>query len=329
LSASVRLGGVKRVVRGLRRVLLVLVVLLVVVTGASLTYNAFTGDHEPAPEGLRFVTAGDVNTRYETWGTAGSPVVLIHGAAESVDTWSKLVPLLARDHRVYAYDITGYGYSERKAPYTVEHLAAQLLGFLDAMHLGGPGQPRPVLVGHSLGAGIAAEATLEAPNRIGGLMFLDGDGLPLPGGGPPSFVQHLIVNPYKTSVLRLVIGSDTLVRKLYNSACVQGCPALDHAGVDQWTRPFRQPGAEQGLWQMTAHGIPAVSPERLSSLRTTPVPTSVVFGALDTQGGNATETATRIGAPPATLIPNTGHLTLISSPTEVTTAINALAARVT
>ncbi len=314
----------KRVGRVLRRVLLGFLVLLVVLTGASLTYNAFTGDHEPPPDGLNFVAAGDVNTRYESWGTTGSPIVLVHGAAESVDTWSKLVPVLARDHRVYAYDITGYGYSERKAPYTVEHLAAQLLGFLDAMHLGGPGQPRPLLVGHSLGAGIAAEATLEQPSRIGALMFLDGDGLPLPGGrgAPP-----VLVNPYKTSLLRLVLGSDTIIRRIYNSACAKACPTLDHAAIDQWTRPFRQPGAEQALWQMTANGIPAVSPERLTTLRTVKVPTAVVFGALDTQGGNATETATRIGAPPPTLIPNAGHLTLISSPTQVAAAINTLAAR--
>lgn len=306
--------------------LLGLLVLLVVITGASLTYNAFTGDHEPPPDGLQFVAAGDINTRYETWGTTGTPVVLVHGAAESVETWSKLVPLLARDHRVYAYDITGYGYSERKAPYTVEHLAAQLLGFLDAMHLGGPGQPRPVLVGHSLGAGVAAEATLEAPNRIGALMFLDGDGLPLPGGRT-SFIRHVFVNPYKTSVLRLVLGSDTIIRKVYDSACAQDCAALDHAAVNQWTRPFRQPGAEKALWQMTANGIPAVSSERLSTFKTLKVPTSVVFGALDTQGGSAPETATRIGAPPPTIIPNAGHLTLVSSPTEVAKAINALTTR--
>jgi pimeloyl-ACP methyl ester carboxylesterase len=317
---------VKRVARVLRRVLLGLLVFVIVVTGASLTYNAFTGDHESPPGGLKFVEADDVNTRYETWGTTGSPVVLIHGAAESVDTWSQLVPSLARTHRVYAYDITGYGYSERKAPYTIGHLAAQLLGFLDAMHLGGPGQPRPLLVGHSLGAGVAAEATLEAPDRIGALMFLDGDALPLAGGRTP-LIQHLFVNPYKTSALRLVLGSDSIVRKLYNSACANQCPALDHAGVDLWTRPFRQPGAEKGLWEMTANGIPSVTPERLTTFRTLNIPTSVVFGAEDNQGGSASETATRIGAPAPTIIPNAGHLTLISSPTEVTTAINTLATR--
>jgi pimeloyl-ACP methyl ester carboxylesterase len=311
--------------RFLRRALLVMLALWMVVTAASLGYNAFTGDTALPPRGLKFVQAANVNTRFDTWGTAGTPVVLVHGAAESVDTWSRLVPLLARNHRVYAYDLTGYGYSERKAPYSVEHLAAQLLGFLDAMHLGGPGQPRPVLVGHSLGAGIAAEATLEAPGRIGGLMFLDGDGLPFTGGG--SGLRQLIVNPYRTSLLRLLLGSDSLIRTIYNSACAPDCPSLDKAGVDQWVRPFRQPGAEQAIWSMAAVGIAAVPADRLAKLHDLTVPRSVVFGSLDTNGGNATETATRIGAPPPTLIQGAKHLTMISNPDAVAKAIDALAGR--
>jgi pimeloyl-ACP methyl ester carboxylesterase len=303
--------------RFLRRALLAILGVWLIVTAASLGYNALTNGTAAPPPGLKFVQTGDIKTRYETWGTTGTPVVLVHGAVESVDTWSRLAPLLATNHRVYAYDITGYGYSERKAPYTVEHLAAQLLAFLDAMHLGGPGQPRPILVGHSLGAGIAAEATLEAPTRIGGIMFLDGDGLPLPGGD--SGVRRAVVPPYRTTLLRLVLGSDWLIRKIYNNTCAPDCPAPD---VDQWTRPLRQPGAEKAIWQMTAHGIPAVSADRLSRLRDVPIPKSVVFGALDTNGGNPTETATRIGAPTPTLIPNANHLTPISNPTAVAAAIN-------
>ena len=91
------------------------------VTAASLGYNLATDRTATPPPGLKYVRTGDLNTRYETWGTSGTPVVLVHGAAESVDTWSRLVPLLATTHRVYAYDITGYGYSERKAPYTIDH----------------------------------------------------------------------------------------------------------------------------------------------------------------------------------------------------------------
>lgn len=136
------------------------------VTAASFAYNGFTAGRAAPPTGLRYVQAADVRTRYQTWGAAGSPVVLVHGAFESVDTWSRLAPSLARNHRVYALDLTGDGYSERRGPYTVDHFTRQLLGFLDAMHLGDPGE-RPLLVGHSSGAAVVAEAALRAPGRTG------------------------------------------------------------------------------------------------------------------------------------------------------------------
>jgi len=313
---------VKRLVRVLRRIFVVLVVIWLVITGASVIFNFATRERAEPPPGLRFVQTADLQTRYDSWGTTGSPIVLVHGAAESVESWSALVPVLARTHRVYAYDITGYGYSERKAPYTIEHLAAQLLGFIDAMKLS-----KPVLVGHSLGAGVVAEAALEQPSKIGGLMFLDGDGLPLPGGGPPrALVNTLVVDPYRTTALRLVLRSDSLIRRIYNDACARQCAPLTHDDVQVWTRPFRQPGAEKALWQMAGRDIPSVQPDRLALLRSAPVAKSVVFGALDNQGGSAQQTATRIGAPPPTILPNQGHLTLISAPTEVAAAIEQLIA---
>ncbi len=56
--------------------------------------------------------------------------------------------------------------------------------------------------------------------------------------------------------------------------------------------------------------------------------TSVVFGALDTQGGNATETATRIGAAAPTIIPDANHLTPISNPSETAASIERPSPRV-
>ncbi|GAB3931990.1 hypothetical protein GCM10029976_037250 [Kribbella albertanoniae] len=323
MGSSDKLEPVKRLVRVLRRIFVVMVVIWLVITGASLTYNFATRERAEPPPGLKFVQTADLQTRYDSWGTTGTPIVLVHGAAESVESWSELVPVLARTHRVYAYDITGYGYSERKAPYTIEHLAAQLLGFIDAMKL-----TKPVLVGHSLGAGVVAEAALEQPAKVGGIMFLDGDGLPIPGGGPPqAVVNTLIVDPYRTSALRLVLGSDSLIRNIYNDACAAQCAPLTHDEIQVWTRPFRQAGAEKALWQMVGRDFPSVQPDRLALLKHSPVAKAVLFGALDNQGGSAEQTATRVGAPPPTILPNQGHLTLISAPVEVAAAINELATR--
>ncbi|MGW5610681.1 alpha/beta fold hydrolase [Streptomyces sp. NPDC003753] len=311
--------------RWLRRAALSCAVLLAVVTTASFIYNACTSRRAAPPEGLRYVQAADVRTRYQTWGTTGSPVVLVHGAFEQVDTWSRLAPLLARDHRVYALDLTGDGYSERRGPYTVGHFTQQLLGFLDAMHLGGPGE-RPLLVGHSSGAAVVAEAALRAPGRIGSVMLLDGDALDT-GAGAPSALKYVLIDPYRTSLLRIGLGADRLIRSVYDAQCGPACPPLDATGLDQWRRPLEVPGAEAALWSMLGQGVPGLPADQVARLAALRIPKSVVFGAQDDVFSRQTpqETARRIGAPPPTLIPRARHLTMISSPQEVAAAVEALA----
>ncbi|MFF3905688.1 alpha/beta fold hydrolase [Streptomyces sp. NPDC001848] len=316
-----------RLRRWVRRLVLVCAVLLVVLTSASFLYNAATGRRAVPPGGLRYVQAADVRTRYRTWGRTGSPVVLVHGAFEQVDTWSRLAPLLARHHRVYALDLTGDGYSERRGPYTVGHFTQQLLGFLDAMHLGGPGE-RPMLVGHSSGAAVVVQAALRAPGRIGSVMLLDGDALDT-GAGPPRAFRYLLIDPYRTSLLRLGLGADWLIRSVYDAQCGPACPRLDAAGLDQWRRPLRVPGAEDALWSMLGEGVPGLPADQVARLAAVPLPKSVVFGARDDVFSRQTpmETARRIGAPAPTLVPGARHLTMISSPDQVAAAVAALAAR--
>jgi len=309
--------------RWLRRAGVTVVTLAVAGTLFSFIYNAATSARARPPAGLAYVPAGDLMTRYRVWGSAGSPIVLVHGAAESADTWQRLATTLARDHRVYALDLNGAGYTRRRAPYTLDHQVRQLLAFLDAMRL-----DRPVLVAHSAGAATAAEAVLRAPGRAGGLMFLDGDALK-GGAGPGPAVRYVVVPPYRTTLLRLAVRSDWLIRKIYSSQCGPACPRLDAAGVEVWRRPYQVPGAETGVWGSLRYGVPGLSEARLIRLREVALPKAVVYGAQDHvfSASSAVETARHIGAPPPTLIPGARHLTMISSPAEVARLVEALAAR--
>jgi pimeloyl-ACP methyl ester carboxylesterase len=295
--------------------------LLLSVTGFFFVYNAFTQGTVPVPSGLKYVQTGDIRTRYVAWGDSGTPVVLVHGFIESADTWAPTARLLAADHRVYAIDLDGFGYTQRVAPYSTAHLTTQLLDFIGAMHLS-----RPVLVGHSSGAAVAAAAALRAPQSVGGVMFLDGDGLPLPGGNRvPTIIQ-----PFRTTLLRLVLRSDTAIRLIYTVTCGPQCPVLTAAGVEQWRRPFQVPGAEPSLWQVVSAGIPSLPTGQLAELARMPqLPKSVVFGANDPEysPGAAAGTASLIGAPAPTLIPTARHLTQVSSPAAVAAAVESLVAR--
>ena len=317
--------------RILRRLAKTAAAAFVTLTMLSVPYNAYTAGTVAPPPGLTYIDAAGIHTRYETWGTtgpgyssgsgtgSGSPIVLVHGAFEDSDTWRDLATILARNHRVYALDLTGSGYSQRVAPYTPQHMAAQLTGLVTAL-----GLDHPVLVAHSSGAAVAAEAVLESPHTYSGLMFLDGDALPIPS--PPTW----ILGPLRTSVLRLVLRSDWAIRTIYASECGPACPRLDAAGVEQFRRPYQVAGAEQGLWStLDTVGGPGLSATRLSGLRQLCLPKAVTFGAQDSMfTADAPENvAKNIGAPAPTLIQGAHHLSLISHPAAVAASVEALVAR--
>ncbi|MFC4907877.1 alpha/beta fold hydrolase [Actinomadura gamaensis] len=309
-----------RLRRWTRRTLLVMVTLWCLVTATCMVVVLTTEQRAAVPAGLSYVQAGDVRTRYREWGSGGSPVVLVHGAFESADAWAPTAEVLGRTHHVYAIDLTGNGYSEHKSPYNAAHMADQVNAFIAAMHL-----TKPVIVGHSSGAAVVAEAALRRPSGIGGLMLLDGDAL-LTGAGQKNPAAYVIIDPYRTAVLRLALRSDWLVRTAYARACGPRCPRLDEQGVDQWRRPFMVPGAEKAVWEMLRNGVVGIPTKRLEQLRSLTIPKSVVFGADDFVFSKSTpaETAARIGAPPPTLIPHAEHMTFVSDPTTVAAAITTL-----
>ncbi|WP_443027382.1 alpha/beta fold hydrolase [Sphingomonas sp. LR61] len=57
---------------------------------------------------------GDGTVRWNAFGD-GPPLVLLHGTPFSSYIWRDVVPVLARDHRVYVWDMLGFGQSTRAA----------------------------------------------------------------------------------------------------------------------------------------------------------------------------------------------------------------------
>jgi pimeloyl-ACP methyl ester carboxylesterase len=265
------------------------------------------------------LNAGGFGTRYRTWGTSGSPIVLVPGAFETADTFAALGAALGTDHRVFAIDLTGTGYSTPSPPYTAGHLADQLLAFLAGQGL--TGANAPVLVGHSSGAAVVGLAAARGRRVAAGVVFLDGDATPL---GVPSALGWLLIPPYRTTILRLGLSSSWLVQRIYAAQCGPACLPLTAAGVKTWRRPLQQPGFEAAVTYTMRHGIPAMTAAEFSQLRAAAVPKRVIFGVDDPQlsAAGAAQTAARIGAPPPAAVPGR-HLTMISSPRQVAAAVRA------
>jgi pimeloyl-ACP methyl ester carboxylesterase len=149
-----------------------------VATAASLAamtayniYRARKAEREHPPTG-RFVTADGVRLHYIEKGE-GPPVVLLHGnvvTAEDFQT-SGVLDLLARRHRVIAFDRPGFGYSDR--PHGSAWSARAQADLLRAAFVV-LGIDHPVVLGHSLGASVALALALNYPQEVRGLVLVSG-----------------------------------------------------------------------------------------------------------------------------------------------------------
>jgi len=112
-------------------------------------------------------------TRLIDTGGDGVPVVLVHGLANSIEIWSKVLPLLGERRRVIAFDLPGFGQADRPADaaYDSAFFAAQLAALFDTLELG-----RAHLVGSSLGASVAIRFAAARPECVDRLV------LAAPGG---------------------------------------------------------------------------------------------------------------------------------------------------
>ncbi|MBO1417548.1 alpha/beta fold hydrolase [Streptomyces sp. FH025] len=112
---------------------------------------------------IRTFDSGDGPLAYLDTGT-GRPLVLLHGGLMDHRMWEDQLPALTPEHRVIAPDIRGHGASANASrPFRP---ADDLAGLL--RHLGlGP----VVVVGLSMGGGIALDLALEHPELVSALVI--------------------------------------------------------------------------------------------------------------------------------------------------------------
>ena len=120
------------------------------------------------PRTAHFASVGGARLRYVDKGE-GPPVVLIHGFASSLNTWDRVLPELAKTHRVIALDLKGFGWSDRpEGDYSPAAEAALTLALLDKL-----GVKRAAFVGHSWGSSVTLALALAAPERVSRIALYD------------------------------------------------------------------------------------------------------------------------------------------------------------
>ncbi len=121
---------------------------------------------------MKKVKGDGININIAGWEGEGRPVLCIHGITANCRCWDVLVSAISPGYRVMAMDLRGRGLSDKPPTgYSIDHHLRDINCLLDDL-----GLDRVVLMGHSLGASISLAFGAEYPDRVDGVILIDGAG---------------------------------------------------------------------------------------------------------------------------------------------------------
>jgi pimeloyl-ACP methyl ester carboxylesterase len=114
------------------------------------------------------VCFGGVHTRRLSVAGSGTPIALLHGFADSADTWrGVLTAFRAAGRAAFAVDMVGYGHADPRKPGAI---MPQLDAFIDAT-IAATGAV--ILMGNSLGACVSVRAASRRYGNVCGVIAVD------------------------------------------------------------------------------------------------------------------------------------------------------------
>ena len=155
--------------------------------------------HDPGPPGLHV----------RKFGRGSQTMLLIHGFTDSSDTWSRVIPTLARHYRVIAVDLPGFGHATRNWPQPMIPGYVELLRELICKQR----RKQVTVIGNSLGAVVALGLATEHPHLVDRVVLADMpgiDGIPrwwgLIGARHTEALARLLALPVPPPLLQQAMG---------------------------------------------------------------------------------------------------------------------------
>jgi len=234
----------------------------------------------------------------------GQPLVMIHAGVADSRQWDREFAHYASAFRVLRYDLRGYG---KSAPVAGEYSHLQdLIGLLDHLHLHQP----LILMGCSMGGGLAMNFALEHPSRTSALIMVDAGptGLKLDVPSPPLAAE---------AEKAYTEGNLDLVAELETQIWFDGS-GRDPSHVDQEMRRLVYEMNRTGLAHDAKHlgqQIPDTEVPAVQRLEEVTAPVLVIVGVHDTPYILAAAdymveklpSASKVGISDAAHLPNLDH----------------------
>lgn len=264
----------------------------------------------------------------------GTPVLLLHGIARSLEDWQQSQDLLAASgHRVISADTPGFGFTraQRGRP-GLATFARAMVGLLDSA-----GVTEPVhVMGNSLGGGIGMTLAATARSRIASLVLVDSVG----------FGTEVNISPlpmlYATAAGLPVLGKRFVPLARAASIKIAQDQFFDPSfatpeSLRHYAKVGRQPDFRRTfLRSAVSLAVPMTGPHPRwrnalhAAVRASGIPTLVVWGAADTVLPVSHFEAARRALPDAQahLFPETGHMPQIEKAAEFSALATEFIAKV-
>ncbi len=187
----------------------------------------------------RFADVSGVKIHYLTAGE-GSPVLLLHGFAQTSRMWLPLMAKLATNHRVIAPDLRGFGDSAKPATgYDKKTLAQDIHGLMRSL-----GIQKVAIAGHDIGLMVAYAYAAQYPSEVDRIALMDAF---LPGVGDWSKVWLLRdlwhFHFYGETPLALVTGRErTYLAHFWNDFAADRKRSVSEADRRFYATKYALPG---------------------------------------------------------------------------------------
>ena len=206
---------------------------------AALATTSFALAQDKSAIQSRVVDVNGIKMYYLVAGQ-GSPIVLLHGFAETSHMWRPLIAELAKNHAVIAPDLRGFGStSAPEGGYTKKEMAQDVHALVKSH-----GYSKIRLAGHDIGLMVAYAYAAQYPDEVERLVLMEAF---LPGVGEWNNVFLLRdlwhFHFYGKTPLALVTGRERIyLEHFWNDFAADGTKSVPEADRKFYTGEYAMPG---------------------------------------------------------------------------------------
>ena len=272
----------------------------------------------PAGFSERFAEVNGVRLHYFIGGK-GSPVVLLHGYAQTSHMWLPIMPLLAQRHTVIVPDLRGAGGSGKpESGYDKKNMAVDIHELISSL-----GFDRVSIVGHDIGLMVAYAYAAQFPQATERVVLMDAF---LPGIGNWKDVWLMRdlwhFHFYGDVPLALVKGRErTYFEHFWNDFAADPKHSIPEADRRIYAKAYAQPGGMRAGFEYFRNF--ERDAQDFAKLSATPLPMPVLVLTGEKASGNFLIEQARLVALDVRgkVVPGSGHWLMEEAPQTVIPAI--------